>query len=404
MGSVFDVANGISIRHIITDYTGVNVLDAKGNISCPFHDDDNPSFHIYDNTNTFYCFSCGVSGTPVNFVSFYKGIEPKGAAEDIASAYNLPYTEAKVDPEYKQYIEVYAHAAELFNMLNRHREAVQHDFWKRRGLDEIADEYKLGYCLDHFVHKKTRKVMTFKEIILEKFPNIKPEVLDTYGLYDKYGKCIFSNRFVFPIHDKHGRIIAFSGRSVDGYHPKYINTAENDFFKKRGVLYNWHEAKKYGTVIVVEGYTDALSLIAQGIKNVVAVMGTSFTKEHLDALKDKEIVLALDNDLPGRAKMVDIIEKYPNRIFKVYELKDCKDFNEAHMCGEDITFSIAKETVYGAEYVIRYLKEELDLGFLYEREQLYNRVKRLMKPHSPVAKDYFSTIVQRLFKGGRMDA
>lgn len=403
MPSMFDVANVMNIRKVITHYTGEDVMSTRGNISCPFHDDKSPSFRIYDNTNTYHCFSCGDSGTPVNFVANYNSLTPQGAAEQIAQDFNLNYSKPKPNPEYDQYVKVYNYVAKFFNVLNRHKEAVSEDFWNTRGLGSLTKEYLLGYCLKTYINKHDNTVMTFKDILKSNFRDISDEVLDSYGIYNKYGHCIFGGRYVFPIQDSRGNVVGFSGRaskSMTGV-PKYINTAENKFFKKRELLYNWHEAKKYPTIIIVEGYTDALSLIDQGIKNVVASMGTSITDKHLDLMSDKQIVLALDNDMAGKCKMVDIIENNPSKIFKVYELEGHEDFNAGHMEGVKYTMNIDKETIYGPEYLIRFLKEELDMGFLYKREELFSRVNAVSKQYSPVARDYFATILKRLLKGRR---
>lgn len=403
MPSVYDVANAINIRKVITHYTGTDVMATRGNISCPFHQDKSPSFRIYDSTNTYHCFSCGDNGTPINFVAAHLGVTPEGAAQQLATDFKLNYTKAKPNPEYDQYVAVYEYAAGFFHILNRHKEAVAENFWSTRKLDSVVDQYKLGYCLQVYISKHDSTVVPFKEILQSNFPNIPEEVLDSYGLYDKYGNCIFSGRFMFPIHNYRGHIVGFSGRASQALTgvPKYINTAENQFFKKRELLYNWHEARKYPTVIIVEGYTDALSLIAQGVNNVVAAMGTSISSDHLEMLKDKQIVLALDNDLPGRCKMVSIIEDNPGLVMKVYELKEHCDFNEGHMQGVKYNIDIDKDTVYAPEFLIRFLKEELDLGFLYKREELFNRVNVVAKGYSPVARDYFSTILKRIIKGRR---
>ena len=399
--SKYDVANAINIRKVITHYTGVDVSTTTGNINCPFHTDKSPSFRIYDNTNTYHCFSCKSSGTPINFVSEHLGITVDGAADEIVTTFNLSYTKPKVNPEYEQYVRVFNYMAGFYNVLSNHKEAVGLNFWNDRGLQPLVKEMKLGYSLKTYI-AKDNTVMTLRDILLANFPDITPHILDSYGLYDKYGNCNMAGRFVFPINDAYGNTIAFSGRSLDSGVPKYINTPETQFFKKRNVLYNYDKAKRYSLIYVVEGYTDALSLIINGIPNVVAAMGTSFSDEHITMLKDKQIVLAFDNDMPGQCKMVDLIEAHPHVAFKVYQLKGHDDFNTKHMAGEEIKINPDKETVYGPEFLIRFLKEELDLGFLYEREELFNRVNAVAKKHSPVARDYFATILRRILKGRRV--
>ena len=406
MASMFDVANGVNIHEILTLYAGVHAKQVRGNISCPLHDDAKPSFHVYSKTNTYHCFSCKSSGTPINFVMALTGMTAEGAAKDICDRFGLAYDKPKpLDPDYKDYIEVYDYAAGFYNALLHHTDYHKHDYWAKRGLQDLTKDYKLGYCMSVLKHK-SGKVMTFKEILVAKFPNIPEATLDSYGLYDKYGHSNMAGRFVIPIKDIKGNIVAFSGRSLDPNIAKYVNTPETKYFKKNQVLFNFDHAKKYPSVFVVEGFMDALSLIQNGINNVVATMGTAFTDAHLHMLNGKEIILALDNDDPGKRTMLQIIERYSDKPWRVFRWrKPYKDFNEALMDGVDLSkINERKHTVYGPEFAISYLKTVLDLSILYEREKLYDTVNRISKPYSRVAKDYFATILKRLLKGGRSDA
>jgi len=406
MPSMYDVANKIPIKTVIEDYTGIKT-NIRGNVSCPFHEDAKPSFRIYEKTNSYHCFSCKSNGTPINFIMDLTGMTAEGAAKELCDTYNLQYTNPKpMNPDYKNYTDVYEYVAGFFNALNKHKKAVKYDFWHKRGISSaLVDEYKLGYSLDTYISSKTNQVISFKDIIRSKFPSIDELTLDSYGLYDKYGQAVMTERFIIPIMDHKGNVVGFSGRdATDNPNiPKYINTPETEYFKKKQLLFNYHQAKKYPTIYVVEGYMDALSLISAGIKNVVASMGTSFTEEHMKLLADKEIILAFDNDSAGRDSIMKLIERYPNKHFKVYVgTTKYKDFNEAWMDGDDLSrVTKPKNNIYAVEFMIRYLKEKLDLSVLYNRELLYNKVNAASKTYSPVARDYFATILQRLLKGKR---
>ena len=399
--NVYEAANSISLKQVISHYTPVDVTDVRKNISCPFHDDKSPSFKIYEHNNTFHCFSCKANGTPINFIMALKGVDALGAAEELCQVFNKEYRKPKpVSPEEAQYLEVYEYAANHFTAMLRHREAVAFDFFNKRKISpDIVAKYKLGYALSTYVSKKTNKVFSFKELLMQNFPGISPELLDTYGLYDSFGTSMFAGRFVFPIHNKHGKIVGFAGRATTKDVPKYVNTAETKFFRKKEVLYNYHIAKRYPVIFVVEGYTDALSFLSEGIENVVALMGTALTEEHIRLFKDKEIVLALDNDIRGQVRTVDIIQKFPDRKFKVYQLQKYGDFNDKFVAGESVAINIDKETVYAPEFLIQYYKKDLDLGYLYNREFLYNSVMDLATNYSKLAQDYFEVILYRLLKG-----
>jgi DNA primase len=404
VASLYDVANGVSIREVIRDFAGVDTTRKRGNIPCPFHKDQKPSFSIYDNTNSFYCWSCKKSGTPINFLMELSGLTAEGAAKDIVDKYNLPYTESKpIDPAYKQYIDVYNYASEFYHAMNGHKESRAQNYWDKRKLTTLVDTYQLGYCPTVFIKNDTQTVVPFKSILKQKFPSIDDALLDSYGLYDKYGNSIMAGRFVIPIKDRRNNVVGFSGRSLNPNEPKYLNTSENAFFKKRYLLFNGYEGLKYPHVYVVEGMLDALSLVVMGIPNVVSTMGTSFTKDHFDILSDKHVILCFDQDTAGKEAMLELVERYPQKLFDVYipKFKE-KDFNDALMAGLDFSDVKVHNAIYGTEFMIRYLKETLDLSNLKAREEIYDRVNRSAKHHSVVARDYFSTILKRLIKGKRV--
>jgi DNA primase len=253
---------------------------------------------------------------------------------------------------------------------------------------------------------------------MKQFPSISEPILNSYGLYDSKGNSIMANRYVFSIFDTKGNVVGFSGRSIDPENPaKYLNTPETMFFKKRGILYNYHEAKKYGQVYVVEGYCDALSLISLGIPNVVAAMGTSFTQDHINILNDKSIILSLDNDKAGKEQMYNLIQSNKSTPFKVLLWEGAKDFNDL-LLKDTKAFAdlFSKPKVVSApEYAIKYLKDTLDLTILSDRDKMWVEVASLIGAndkrylnkypintiYTPVSYDYYWTIVKRIIKGKR---
>lgn len=420
MSNVFEVAKSISIKRVYEKYTGES-LDyhrPRGNISCPFHQDAKPSFHLYENTNSFYCFSCKKSGTPIDLYKELMGVvDDYGAAKDLCDAFGLSYDTQEPNPGYKDYITVYNWVAKFYSYLLHTSACPDNEYFFNRGLKNVEQEYLLGYCPSVFFDT-SNQVTSLKAILKNKFPNIVEAVLDSYGLYDKNGQSIMAGRYVFPIMDTKGNVIGFSGRTTDPNNPaKYLNTPETMFFKKRFTLYNYHKAKKYGQVYVVEGYCDALSLIALGVHNVVAAMGTSFTTDHINALKDKELILSLDNDSAGKTQMYNLIQSNKTTPFKVLVWKGAKDFNEL-LLNDVIAFAevFDKPKIISApEYAINYLKDTLDLSILSERDKLWVEVasligandKRYMTKYpvntiyTPVSYDYYWTIVKRIVKGKR---
>lgn len=420
MSSVFEVAKGINIKTVYERYSGIS-LDhhrARGNVPCPFHTDAKPSMHLYDKTNSFYCFSCKKSGSPIDLYKELMGlVDDLEAAKDLCKDFGLTYDEPNINPGYKDYTTVYNWVARFYNFLLHTSSCPNPKYFEDRCFKNIEYEYLLGYCPSIFIDKNNQ-VTSLKAIIKHKFPNISDVVLDSYGLYDNQGNSIMAGRYVFPIMDTKCNVIGFSGRTTDPNNPaKYLNTPETMFFKKRFTLYNYHKAKKYGQVYVVEGYCDALSLIALGVHNVVAAMGTSFTQDHINILKDKEIILSLDNDKAGKDQMYNLIKANKSNPFKVLLWEGAKDFNEL-LLEDVIAFSEVfdkPKIVSAPEYVIKYLKDTLDLSLLGDRDKFWTEIASLigandkrylsMYPintvYTPVSYDYYWTIVKRIIKGKR---
>ena len=426
MASVFDVAKSISIRQVYEKYSG-NSLDryiSKGNVPCPFHQDGKPSMHLYDETNSFYCFSCKKSGSPIDLfkeiMTHNMGVvytDDLEAAKELCNDFGLSYEVHQPNPAYADYVKVYKWVANFYNYLLHTKLCPNHMYFSERGLDSVEKEYLLGYCPSIFT-AKDKTVLSFKSMLMKEFPNISEAILDSYGLYDSRGDSIMAGRFVFTIFDSKGNPVAFSGRSIDpDTNAKYLNTSDTTFFKKRFTLYNYHKAKKFGQVYVVEGYCDALTLISLGIDNVVAAMGTSFTQDHMSILKEKEIILSLDNDNAGQQQMYKLIMANKTIPFKVLNWDGAKDFNELLLTDAyKLSDTFVKPKVVSApEYVIHYLKNTLDLSLLTNRDTFWCEIASLIGAndkryfnkypintlYTPVSYDYYWTIVKRIVKGKR---
>lgn len=403
--NLFEAAKSVSMRQVIPKFSGVGVNTGRygGNIPCPLgiHSDSNPSFHIYDNTNSFYCFSCKNSGTPIEYVKLVTGLASSvEAAKLICQEFGIQYEDNyQKDTEYASYVKVYNWVSELFVKCNKFDNALS--YWQSRKLDTLIESYQLGYC--PAVFKRNNTIISFKEMLRRKFPEIPEATLDTYNLYDSYGQCVFAERYIFAIRNSKGDVVAFSGRDATGNSPaKYKNSKETKYFQKRKILYNLDKAKGYPFVYVVEGQADALSLVVSGIPNAVASLGTAFTTEHLELLKGKDIILAFDNDEAGHKTMANLIESNPDK--NLYTLKNFsygyKDFNDALIDGVELK-PLLKSKIHGAEFLFVYLKDTLDLSDLINREELHSRISRAAKYSSPIAKDYYAIKIQRLFKGKR---
>ena len=274
---------------------------------CPFHDDKTPSLIVSESKQIFKCFSCGMGGDIVTFLMEYDKINFKEALKQLATRYgiNLPRTfnlknTEHIDP-YLREKTINQMATDVYHryLLKGKGAAPAREYLIKRNINKKAlTMFKIGYA--------ARKKDFLTKIILEKKSFEK--VLKTNLIKKDYGEVVrdfFNHRIIFPIINEKNETLGFGGRSLDDEQvPKYINSAEGPWFKKREILYGFRESYqmmlKKQTVYVVEGYFDVLAFYSLGLPTV-APMGTSLTKEQLLKLKRyvNKIHLVMDNDRAG---------------------------------------------------------------------------------------------------------
>lgn len=325
----------IQLKDIYERIIGIPV---KGNIQCPFHEgDDTPSLHLYN--DHFYCFGCGKAGKPATLISKIKGISYSEAMAEIAKEFGLP------EYEKKDIVDKDAYDAKV------KRTKLLEDFARSFSTLLPKEEYRgISY-----------KVL--KENLIGFYPeeaSVKSdETTESIGLTSP----MFRKRIMIPIKNQWGFIEGFIGRKTnnDSSDPKYLLTAG---IKKP--LYNWDEAKNFSTIIVVEGVFDALSFKEMGCPNVVSLLGCELSDQHKDLLQNKNLILVLDNDDPGNAGTIKIIQQLRERIFnlKVGILPEgIKDPNELLISGEERKIS----KVDAIDFAIHYWKEKLPLDKAWEK-------------------------------------
>lgn len=285
---------------------------AKGDFwaCCPFHQEKSPSFHCDDRRGIYHCFGCGASGDHFKFVTETEGLSFPEAVERLAADAGVMLP--KPDPREREREAVRVDlagaveiAAAFFEQKLRAPEGrPARDYLARRGLTpRTVAEFRMGYAPDDRDALKRHLVQNgvSEETALAAGLIRKPE--DGRASYD-----YFRGRVIIPIHDERGRVVAFGGRTLDpDGQPKYLNSPESPIFHKGTMLFNVHRAReaahKSGTIIVTEGYMDAIAVHQAGIRNVVAALGTAFTEDHVQRLWRfaPEPVICFDGDRAGVA-------------------------------------------------------------------------------------------------------
>jgi len=261
---------------------------------CPFHNEDTPSFSVDPDQNLYYCFGCGQGGDIFKFVQEIEGVGFLEGVRILAERYGIPLPEEETDSEAANEREAILHAlrfaARFFyrqlTQTDRGRPAL--DYLRDRGFaPETIKRFGLGYAPNEWDTLLT--AATEQQIdseTLEK-AGLVIERNDGSGYYDRY-----RGRIIFPIFSHIGKVLAFAGRILDPDderdQPKYINSPETEVYHKKEVLYGLHQAKravrKTDEVLLVEGYTDVISLSQAGVQNVVASSGTALTEEQVEVL------------------------------------------------------------------------------------------------------------------------
>lgn len=280
---------------------------------CPFHDDHSPSMSVSRERGVYTCFTCKAHGNVFKFLMDYLSISFQEAAKILADRVGISLdinsnNFTKID-KYKEEYEIYDTALKFYkNNLNSKYGEVAKEYLFKRGLNmETINAFDIGVSND------VRDSLT--SILLKKYKTekvIKSGLVSTYQdkIYD-----IYKNRIMFPVKDLEGRNVAFSGRIyITKEDSKYVNSRESDIFKKSNILYNYYQAKdeirKKKEIIICEGFMDVIRLHTIGVYNAVALMGTSFTDEHLNIIKKMHVsvTLSLDNDDPGQNATLSIGE------------------------------------------------------------------------------------------------
>lgn len=324
------------MEDVVEDYVVLKKRGANLLGLCPFHNEKTPSFTVSPAKNIYKCFGCGKAGNSVNFLMDHDGLSYPEALKSLAKRYNIEVEETKRSNEDQEkqntadslYI-VNEFAKDFFvtNMKN-HDEGrnIGLPYFKERGfLQNTIDKFQLGFAI--------RNSTALKDAAHQRGFNV--DLMKQVGLISERGFDFFRDRVMFPIHSISGKVIAFGGRTLkkDKKIPKYINSPESEIYVKNKSLYGIFQAKaairKSDQCLLVEGYTDVISLHQGGVENVVASSGTSLTEGQIRLIKrnTENIVIVYDGDVAGikaALRGIDLILEQDMNV-KVVLLPDGQD-------------------------------------------------------------------------------
>lgn len=307
--SIQQVLETAEIEEVVGEFVNLKKSGPRLKGLCPFHNEKTPSFTVTPSLNMYKCFGCGNGGDPVKFLREHEKFTFIEAVEWLANKYGITLEKNVYSDEqqqkYKEEESLYivnTFAQDYFvRQLHETDEGrkVALQYFKERGFTEATiEKFGLGYTSD-------AKDQFLKAALNHGF---KEDTLKKLGLVSRnYSMDFFRNRVMFPIKSVSGKVIAFAGRIMGNHKkaPKYINSPETEIYIKSKIVYGIYEAKKSirkeEECLLVEGYTDVISLHQNGIENVVASSGTSLTVEQLQLIKRNtpNLKIIYDGDSAG---------------------------------------------------------------------------------------------------------
>ena len=359
------------VEDIVGDFVtlkkrGINIIGL-----CPFHNEKTPSFTVSPTKNIYKCFGCGEGGNAIDFLIAHENLNYPEAIKYIANKYGIEVEETEQSQEQIQQKKVQSdlylvnqfaldyYQKQLHNPQNKHAL----DYLLNRGFTfETIEQFGIGYS-DNVKNSFVLYAVN---------NNYKLDTLQKAGLVNSYGSDFFRGRVMFPIRNLNGKIVGFGGRTLltDKKVPKYINTSDTEIYSKSKIPYGVYLAKrsidKLDSCIIVEGYTDVISLHQANISNVVASSGTSLTVEQAKLIKrfTDNFTFIFDGDEAGiRAglRALDLVlEQGVNA--KVVLLKKGQDPD-----------SLCKQL--GAEAFRRYVEDNSHDFIIYKSEYIANHTK-----------------------------
>jgi len=351
----------LNIIDIVGQYLTLKRVGSRYIGLCPFHNEKTPSFNVTPDKNLFYCYGCQKGGTIFDFIMEIENMDFPQALKFLADKAGVElggsYQENSQERKQRDALkELYRRASGSFQYIlkNKPEAEIAREYLEKRGLTtEMIDEFQIGWAPeDRSWMLKFLKAKGYSD-----------EFLSESGLFSKKGLSypLFSGRIMFPVMNNNGEVIAFSGRTLKDFGPKYINSPETVLFLKKNNLYGLSSSikkiREIGYFILCEGQMDVIAFHQAGIKNAVAPLGTAFTPGQARILKryaDKAVI-SFDGDSAGQKasrKAVMLFEEHDIKS-KIVRFPDKEDPSDILINkGAEALHKILKSTINSFDYIL----------------------------------------------------
>lgn len=355
--SIEDLKKRSKISEFVLSTTTGKLRGTKGMALCPFHGEKTASMSFTDVENLFHCFGCKMGGDIYKYVQEIHNLEFQDAVELVAEKYGfkLTYTETSQTNDFKNF-------QQKINLID--------EYFKKMMDSEKSKKAKEYLTSRKFNEQDLKKYdISFIDSNIEDFQKFcdKNKISDLdlkkLGFISSNNNFLFKNRIMFPILNFRSETIAYGGRALEDFGPKYLNSSDSVLYKKNRNLYFSKDfissVKKKGYAFLVEGYFDVLSLNQLGYSNSASPSGTALTIQQLDAISryTNKILLCFDNDEAG-LKATERVLEIKNQVSNQLEIhclnlpEKYKDISELYEDDEDIFSSVLKDNHEIIEFLI----------------------------------------------------
>ena len=389
------------IEQIISSYTPLKRRGKNLVGLCPFHNEKTPSFTVYPESQSFFCFGCGAGGEVISFIRRAENLDYTEAVRFLCDRCGMVMPSDGFDnslaEKRKRMYEINKEAARFFNScLFEEQGKAGLDYYKERGLKKgTIIRFGLGYAPEGWRNLLTYmrgKGYSYEELYEANLAN-KSDKNGKISYYDS-----FRNRVMVPIIDVRGNVVAFDGRVLDDSKPKYINSSDTLVYKKSLGVFGLNMAKstKEKSLILVEGYMDAISLHQDGFDNVIACLGTALTSEmaHLLARYTDEIILSYDADEAGQKatdRAIGIFSSMGMKV-RVVRLEGGKDPDEIlKKFGPERYRSLIDGAANDIEFELLRLSKNLDLTTSDGKMKYLEKAAEALSKTSTIAQEIYAS-------------
>lgn len=388
------------IESVISSYVNLKRQGKLLKGLCPFHNEKTPSFTVYPDTRSFYCFGCGAGGEVITFIRRIENLDYVEAIKLLADRAGLQMPDSGFDDSLAKHRQ---------RLLAANREAARYfhkclvspagktalDYFLKRGLSMATiKHFGLGYAPDSW--DSLIKHMKSKGFSLsELFDANLVKRSDRDGKTRYYDN--FRNRVMTPIIDLRGNVIAFGGRVLDDSKPKYINTSDTLVYKKTDNVFALNFAKNGnpGSLILAEGYMDVIALHQAGFTNAVASLGTALTREQASLISryTDEVIISYDADEAGQEATQKAIRIFSETGLKVRVLrleggKDPDEIIKNH--GKERFRALLDGAANDIEYGILKIRKKYDVTFPDGKMGFLNEVTQLLAGCNDIELDIYA--------------